>query len=57
LTCGHCGARITVERKKGGKYIYYRCAQVCRKEKYVREEVLSDLLGERVSRPLGPGSW
>ena len=52
LTCGHCGARITVERKKGGKYIYYRCAQVCQKEKYTREEVLSDLLGERVIKPL-----
>ncbi len=54
LTCGLCGAQMTVERHKGGKYVYYRCAQRCEKTvKYVREEKLSQLLGEQVIKPLG----
>ena len=51
LKCGHCSAAITMERHKG-KYVYYRCAQKCRKEKYTREEKLAEMLGERVVKPL-----
>ena len=55
LTCGWCGAAITAESHKG-KYVYYRCAQVCRsRERYVREDVLSDLLGDIAIRPLKMG--
>jgi len=51
LNCGHCGAAISAEIHKG-KYIYYRCAQVCQKERYTREERLDELLAESVIRPL-----
>lgn len=51
LTCGYCGAAMTTEVHKG-KYVYYRCAQVCRKEKYVREEVIAEQLAERVVKAL-----
>jgi hypothetical protein len=51
LVCGWCGAAITAECHKE-KYVYYRCAQVCRKEKYVSEAVLSDLLGDAAVGPL-----
>ncbi|MFN7147637.1 MAG: recombinase family protein, partial [Myxococcota bacterium] len=44
MTCGHCGAAVTTEVHKGGKYVYYRCAQVCQKEKYVREEIIAEQL-------------
>ena len=39
ITCGHCGAAITMEIKKE-KYIYYRCSQLCEAKAYVREEVI-----------------
>jgi len=37
LTCGHCGAAITAEKKKQ-KYIYYRCSQRCEAHAFIREE-------------------
>ena len=51
LTCGHCGAAVTAELKKG-KYRYYRCAQRCRKEKYVNKTKLSTMFAEEVVKPL-----
>jgi site-specific DNA recombinase len=47
LTCAHDGCTITTELQKG-RYIYYRCSQGrgrCSLP-YMREEVLSDRLGE-----------
>ena len=47
VTCGHCGGAITAEIKKK-KYIYYHCATRCQREKFVREEKLSELFLEAV---------
>src|SRR5262249_37792321 len=52
LTCAQCGYAITAERKKG-KYVYYHCTDHhggC-ENTYIREERLSDLLGE-VMKPI-----
>src|SRR5262249_23341333 len=52
LTCAQCGCAITAERKKG-KYVYYHCTDHhggC-ENTYIREERLSDLLGE-VMKPI-----
>jgi Recombinase zinc beta ribbon domain len=52
LKCARCGCTMTAEKKKG-KYIYYRCTGfkgACGNE-YIRDERLSDLLGE-VVRPI-----
>ncbi len=49
LTCGHCGAAITMEKKKE-KYIYYRCSQLCEAKAYVREEVIERQYLEIVSK-------
>ena len=54
LTCGGCGAAITAEQKKG-KYTYYRCAQLCEANQYVREERLTELLATTVVRALQLG--
>ncbi len=43
ITCGHCGGAVTAELKKK-KYIYYHCATRCQKEKFIREEKLSEML-------------
>ncbi len=53
MTCGHCGAKVTGEVHKG-KYTYYRCAQLCTKDKYtyVREERIAELLAQTVVRGL-----
>ncbi|MDP2309918.1 MAG: recombinase family protein [Pseudomonadota bacterium] len=53
MTCGHCGAAITAEMKKQ-KYTYYRCSQLCTKDKttYVREERIAELLADNVVRGL-----
>lgn len=51
LVCGYCGCSITAETKKG-KYTYYRCTNGkghC-PQTYIREERLSDLLGETLKR-------
>jgi site-specific DNA recombinase len=50
LTCGHCGAAITAEIKKGA-YVYYHCVKKCVSEPYIREERLVGMLAE-VIRPL-----
>lgn len=49
LTCAKCGCAITAERKKA-KYVYYHCTDHhggC-DNTYIREEQLSDLLGDIV---------
>lgn len=51
VTCGHCGANYTAEKKKG-RLIYYRCTfsrQKC-KERYVREELLAERFGEALTK-------
>ena len=50
ITCGYCGGAVTAEIKKK-KYIYYHCSKKCRREPFVREERLAELLGE-VMRPV-----
>ena len=51
LKCGKCGCSMTPEMHKG-KYVYYRCTQHRGRcdNVYVREEALSELLGESVLR-------
>ncbi|MDP2305524.1 MAG: recombinase family protein [Pseudomonadota bacterium] len=51
LRCAHCGAAMTAEIKKQ-KYTYYRCAQLCENNAYIREEKVSDMLAEQVIKPL-----
>jgi site-specific DNA recombinase len=58
MTCGRCGSAITVEVKKGGRYVYYRCATACTKgEKYVRQERIVELFGEHLRRLRMPDAW
>jgi site-specific DNA recombinase len=49
VTCGHCGAAVTAEIKKG-KYIYYHCARKCTSEPYLSEPRLSDLFMAHLRR-------
>ncbi len=53
MVCGHCGAKVTGEVHKE-RYTYYRCAQLCTKDKhtYVREERITEQLAEAVMRGL-----
>jgi site-specific DNA recombinase len=59
IHCEYCGASVTAEIKKE-RYIYYHCAQRCRKEKYVSEKRLRELLAALV-RPIqipnGVADW
>ncbi len=58
MTCGRCGMAITVEVKKGGRYVYYRCAAACTKgEEYVRQERVVELFGEHLKKLAMPDSW
>lgn len=47
ITCEHCGAAISPERKKG-KYVYYKCTEYYGKHgaKYIREEEITRQLVE-----------
>lgn len=49
VKCGHCGASLTAEVKKG-KYTYYRCAKQCENVVYLPENKLSLQLGEALRR-------
>ncbi len=49
VKCGHCGASLTAEVKKG-KYIYYRCAKQCENVVYLPESKLALQLGEALRR-------
>ncbi|MCK6502467.1 recombinase family protein [Myxococcota bacterium] len=58
VTCGRCGSAITVEVKKQGRYVYYRCAKACMKgEKYVSQARLVELFGEHLRRLHMPDAW
>jgi site-specific DNA recombinase len=49
VKCGHCGASLTAEVKKG-KYIYYRCAKQCENVVYLPESKLALQLGDALRR-------
>lgn len=49
VKCGHCGAPLTAEVKKG-EYIYYRCAKQCENVVYLPENKLALQLGEALRR-------
>ncbi len=49
VRCGHCGASLTAEVKKG-KYTYYRCAKQCENVVYLPENKLALQLGEALRR-------
>ncbi len=51
LQCGSCGCAITAELRKA-KYVYYHCTghRGRRGSRYLREEMLTELLGEVVGR-------
>ncbi len=49
VKCGHCGASLTAEVKKG-KYTYYRCARQCENVVYLPENKLALQLGDALRR-------
>lgn len=49
VKCGHCGASLTAEVKKG-KCTYYRCSKQCENVVYLPENKLAVQLGEALRR-------
>ena len=49
VKCGHCGASLTAEVKKG-RYTYYRCSKQCENVVYLPENKLALQLGEGLRR-------
>lgn len=49
VKCGHCGASLTAEVKKG-KYIYYRRAKQCENVVYLPENGRALQLGDALRR-------
>ncbi len=48
IRCDHCGSAISPERKKGGKYVYYKCTEYHGKHgaKYISEANITKQLLE-----------
>ncbi len=57
LVCGECGCAITSETQKG--HNYYRCTKKRGKcsQKYIREEVLADLVADELQKVSLSSAW
>lgn len=59
LTCGECGAALSGEYKKGGKYTYYRCSRLkhgC-SQGYVAEHVIDAAASALIASLSFPASY
>lgn len=60
LTCGACGATLSGEEKKGGRYVYYRCAQAANRkcdERYISESELKQIVTAHIQRMTFPAGY